>query len=198
MPLHAPQSTLRTFGVLMLCLLAFTGGAGAQINTYIQSVTPSSATDGSPLRIAVALQKSTEIQRVMLYYRQFGQTQYRVLEMILARDSAAVTIPQEDVAPPFMEVYVVAELTTGGRESRRRYVDGYRADRARERKRAAGGYVDRRAIRQLQGEGQAVPADLDCNARYAVRCAGQINAGYIRSAPLRIHGCAAKIGVHCQ
>jgi hypothetical protein len=108
------QRTLLEAGLLFLLVCV---PAEAQLNTYIQSVQTGAARDGNPLRVSVALARSTELQQVTLYYRQFGQTEYRVLEMRMARDSAVVTIPDEDVTAPMMEMYVVAETQNGQRET---------------------------------------------------------------------------------
>ncbi|MCX6137768.1 MAG: hypothetical protein NTV54_09770 [Ignavibacteriales bacterium] len=103
--------------ILVLLLMSVSTVTVAQMNTYMRSVRPGEASEGVPLRIAVELAKTSDLQRVVLYYRQFGQTEYRVLEMPVSRDSAAVVIEGNEVSPPFMEIYVVAETQTGGRET---------------------------------------------------------------------------------
>src|SRR5208283_2623627 len=70
-----------------------------------------------PLRIAVELAKSTDLARVVLYYRQFGQSEYRILEMPIIGDTASVTISEDEVTPPFMEAYVLAQTSTGASET---------------------------------------------------------------------------------
>ncbi|HTY12144.1 MAG TPA: hypothetical protein VMF88_13875 [Bacteroidota bacterium] len=91
--------------------------AYSQINTYIRAIHHGLAQEGAPLRVSVELAKSTELNRVVLYYRQFGQTEFRILEMVITSDSAVVTIPEDDVLPPFMEAYVLAQTTTGASET---------------------------------------------------------------------------------
>ena len=99
--------------ILVLCPLT----TQAQINTYLRAIRSGQAQEGAPLRVSVELVKSTELARVVIYYRQFGQSEFRVLEMPIVGDTASVVIPEEDVAPPFMEVYVQAQTPTGTTET---------------------------------------------------------------------------------
>jgi hypothetical protein len=87
--------------------------AHSQINKYIRAIHPGPAKEGAPLHVAVELAKSTDLARVVLYYRQFGQSEFRILEMPIIGDTASVTISEDEVTPPFMEAYVLAQ-TSGG------------------------------------------------------------------------------------
>ena len=89
----------------------------AQINTYVRAIRSGQAREGAPLRVAVELSKSTDIGRVVLYYRQFGQTEFRILEMQISGDTASATISEDEVTPPFMETYVMAQTATGAVET---------------------------------------------------------------------------------
>lgn len=91
--------------------------AQSQINTYVRAIRAGVSREGSPMRVSAALAKSTELARVILYYRQFGQSEFRILEMPISGDSASVTISEDEVSPPFMEVYVIAQTQTGAVES---------------------------------------------------------------------------------
>ena len=91
--------------------------AHSQINTYIRAIHTGEAREGTPLRVAVELAKSTDLARVVLYYRQFGQSEFRILEMPIIGDTASVTISEDEVTPPFMEAYVLAQTSTGVSET---------------------------------------------------------------------------------
>jgi hypothetical protein len=91
--------------------------AHSQINTYIRAIHTGEGREGTPLRVAVELAKSTDLARVVLYYRQFGQSEFRILEMPIIGDTASVTISEEEVTPPFMEAYVLAQTSTGVSET---------------------------------------------------------------------------------
>ena len=89
----------------------------AQLNTYIKGINPKNTAEQQPLVVSVGLQSSSELSRVELFYRQFGQSDFRVLEMQILRDSATTEIPAIEILPPFIEVYVVATNQNGTSET---------------------------------------------------------------------------------
>ncbi len=91
--------------------------ARSQINTYIRAIHTGEAREGTPLRVAVELAKSTDLTRVVLYYRQYGQSEFRILEMPIIGDTASVTISEDEVSPPFIEAYVLAQTSAGASET---------------------------------------------------------------------------------
>lgn len=101
---------------LILCFL-FALPLTAQINTYLRGIRPLQTTEQQPLSLSVELQQSSDIARVVLFYRQFGMSEFRSQEMQLLRDSAIAQIPASEVTAPFIEVYVVATTHTGESES---------------------------------------------------------------------------------
>ncbi len=54
------------------------------------------------------LNNAAVIERAELAYRQFGQRDYKKLEMMIAGNSAAATVPGSEIVPPFIEYYVLA------------------------------------------------------------------------------------------
>ena len=108
---------LVAFSLAAFTLLFCPVTAHSQINTYLRAIHTGQAQEGAPLRVSAELAKSTELARVVLYYRQFGQSEFRVLEMQIAGDTASAIIPEGDVAPPFMEVYVLAQTPSGTTET---------------------------------------------------------------------------------
>lgn len=102
--------------VFILCLLTALPLA-AQINTFLRAIRPQSVMERQPLSVSVELQQSSELSRVTLFYRAFGQSEYRTQEMQLMRDSAVAEIPGSDVMLPFVELYIVATTVTGAVES---------------------------------------------------------------------------------
>lgn len=80
----------------------------AQINTYIKAIRPVNGTERQSITVSAQLQQSSELSRVVLFYRQFGQSEYRSEEMQIMRDSAVAQIPANDVTPPFVELYITA------------------------------------------------------------------------------------------
>ena len=103
--------------LLAAALFIIPAGAQSQINTYLKTIQSGQAKEGMPLRVSVSLAKSTELARVVLYYRQFGQSEFRVLEMPIMGDTASVVISEDEVTPPFMEMYAMAQTQSGTTET---------------------------------------------------------------------------------
>ncbi|MFA6542442.1 MAG: hypothetical protein WCT99_12660 [Bacteroidota bacterium] len=100
-----------------LVVLGCSSTVFAQINTYIKSVSPQAVTEQQPVMLSAKLEMTSDLERVTLYYRQFGETEYKSLEMQMTRDSAFVEIPGKDVSPPFIEVYLSAQTVNGTTET---------------------------------------------------------------------------------
>lgn len=112
------KATSKLFSRCIAAVLVFAPLiANSQINTYIRAVRAGQAREKTAMRVSAELAKSTELSRVVLYYRQFGQSEFRVLEMPIAGDTASVTISEDEVSPPFMEVYVLAQTQSGAIET---------------------------------------------------------------------------------
>lgn len=104
---------MKSFIQAVIILLVLTERGYAQINTYLRSIQPLTVTEHEPLSVAVELDQSSGLTSITLYYRQFGQTEYRSEEMRLMVDSAVAEIPANDVLPPFVELYIVATDVNG-------------------------------------------------------------------------------------
>ncbi len=107
------NSIVLPFVLGLLCVTQ----VSAQLNTYIKGINPKNTTEQQPLVVSVGLQSSSELSRVELFYRQFGQTDFRVLEMQILSDSATTEIPAIEILPPFIEVYVVTTNQNGTSET---------------------------------------------------------------------------------
>ena len=105
--------TRRAVLLFLLCTLA----VSAQVTTYIKGIRPLSAPERTPITVSVPLQQSGELSHVTLYYRSFGETEFRTQEMPMQRDSASVDLPSSVVTAPFMEVYVIAVTRDGSMEA---------------------------------------------------------------------------------
>ncbi len=85
----------------------------AQVTSVISRVTAQQGVEKQPLSVAVEFTQATTVERVLLKYRRFGESEYKELEMLLAGRSATVSIPDVDVAPPYIEYYVWVSLGGG-------------------------------------------------------------------------------------
>lgn len=82
----------------------------AQISDNIVTVEASAFLANEPLRIHVELAHASTIERIELAYRIFGQSQFKRSEMEIQGNSAVVIIPTKEIAPPFLEYYLILYL----------------------------------------------------------------------------------------
>ena len=103
--------------MLPLVLFVFAAEVSGQVNTYVRAIRPASALEKKPVMVAAELQFSSNIQRVVLQYRSFGESEYTSVEMQLLRDSAVAEIPAAVMQPPFVEAYVIVTGIDGTTET---------------------------------------------------------------------------------
>jgi hypothetical protein len=97
---------------LLLSMLIFSITFG-QVSPYIVEVKVPPATEQTPLSISVDLAQNTQVQRVTIKYRQFGETEYKELEMLLSGRTAVAAIPAKVIIPPFVEYFIRLQLSDG-------------------------------------------------------------------------------------
>ncbi|MEX2191706.1 MAG: hypothetical protein WEB33_13475 [Bacteroidota bacterium] len=89
----------------------------AQIVPIVSSVKTGEAQNGQPLVVAVELSQNVGVSQVMFVYRQFGQSEFKELEMALSGRSASVSVPANAVRSPYVEYYVRVSLVGGKKET---------------------------------------------------------------------------------
>jgi hypothetical protein len=99
-----------------LILFPFTA-TYAQVSTRVVSVSPSETTADMPLTVKVELRQGESLDKVYFVYRPSGEGQYRRLEMDRVGNIAVASLPAKEVAPPFLEYYLVLVSSTGAQES---------------------------------------------------------------------------------
>ncbi len=105
---------MRLLAVLS-ALIVITVAAIAQ--PTILRVNVPAASERTALSISVDLAQNTDVQQVNLWYRGFGESEFKRLEMLVAGRSATVTLPAEVVLPPYVEYYVQLIKTNGQEET---------------------------------------------------------------------------------
>jgi hypothetical protein len=95
---------------LLTCLCAT---MQAQVSTVIVRVNVPIVSQNQPLPISVEMTPSANVERVLVRYRSFGETEYRQQEMLLAGTTATLTIPAEYILPPYIEYYIRVEMSGG-------------------------------------------------------------------------------------
>jgi hypothetical protein len=81
-----------------------------QVSQYVVEVKVPPATEQTPISISAELAQNIQVQRVLLNYRQFGETEYKELEMLLSGRTAVATLPGKAVLPPYIEYYIKFQL----------------------------------------------------------------------------------------
>ena len=98
---------------LFLFSAVFFFSAYGQVSQYVVEVKVPPATEQTPLSISVEIAQNTQVQRVLLDYRQFGETEYKEIELLLSGRTAVTTLPGKVVTPPYLEYYVKIQLADG-------------------------------------------------------------------------------------
>jgi hypothetical protein len=81
-----------------------------QVSPYVIEVKIPPASEQTSLSISVKLTQNTKIQRVLLHYRGFGETEYKEIDMLLSGRTAVATIPAKSMTPPYAEYYIEMRL----------------------------------------------------------------------------------------
>jgi hypothetical protein len=110
----------RASGILatVVCLLATAFlAAQAQVSSVVLRVNAPVVSQNQPLPISVEFTPSAGVDRVMLRYRAFGESEYKQQEMLLAGNTASLTIGAQYVLPPYIEYYILVDLAGGKTET---------------------------------------------------------------------------------
>jgi hypothetical protein len=92
---------------LLACVAVFSSVSVAQVSTKIASIAPSESEPFIPVTLTVNLLQGETIERVVLIYRPFGESQYTPVDMDIVGNVASATIPAKVVQPPGVEYYIV-------------------------------------------------------------------------------------------
>jgi hypothetical protein len=87
------------------------------VSSVILRVNVPVVSQNRPLPISVDFTPSGNVERVLLRYRGFGESEYRQQEMLLAGNSGTATIGAQYVIPPYIEYYVRVFLSNGRSET---------------------------------------------------------------------------------
>lgn len=84
----------------------------AQVSSVIIRVNTPTVSQNQPLPVSVEYTPTANVQRVLFNYRGFGETEFKQQEMLIAGNSASVTLGAQYVLPPYIEYYI--EVQMGG------------------------------------------------------------------------------------
>ena len=100
-----------TFSCLFV-LFSFSA-AWAQVQAVVTKVNVPAALEKQPLAMSVDLSRNTDVSKVRLWYRSFGESEFKDVEMLLTGRTASVTLPADIVVPPYIEYYIEVTLQQG-------------------------------------------------------------------------------------
>ncbi|MEK6754562.1 MAG: hypothetical protein AABZ02_00255 [Bacteroidota bacterium] len=109
--------SLLSFITILGLLIFVCAVTEAQISSVIVRVNVPVVSQGQPLPVSVEFTPSGRVERVLFKYRSFGETEYREQEMLLAANSATLTLSAQYILPPYVEYYVLVELGGGKTET---------------------------------------------------------------------------------
>ena len=100
-------------GAIFACVIISVSLLQAQTSPYVVETRVSAATENAPVTLSVELAQNTQIQQVVVHYRQFGETEYVEADMLVSGRVAVVTIPANFIRPPYIEYYIELRLVSG-------------------------------------------------------------------------------------
>ena len=94
-------------------ILLFALTASAQVSTVISQMNTGEAKEGEDLAVSVKLIQEVNTSQVSLFYRVFGETDFRQTELSLHGNIADGIINGSDIALPYLEVYFIVRTSSG-------------------------------------------------------------------------------------
>lgn len=103
--------------ILILIFFVLITNGYAQISNYISNVKVENPIEGESLKLSADLYNIENIYSIEIIYRTFGKSEYKNIEMIITNTQAKVTIPAEEILPPFIEYYLLIQLRNGSKQT---------------------------------------------------------------------------------
>ncbi|MBI5464106.1 MAG: hypothetical protein HY966_04025, partial [Ignavibacteriales bacterium] len=107
------MKTYQPWILLFALCVGWMSSALAQVSPYVTTVRIPDALEGHPLSISIELAQQEQIKRVVMKFRQFGESEYKELEMLISGRTAIVRLPEKSITPPYIEYFVELTLTSG-------------------------------------------------------------------------------------
>lgn len=99
------------FSIPVILLYAIT--SYAQVSTVISQINTGEAREGEDLAVSVKIIQESNTSQVSLFYRAFGETDFRQTELAIHGNMADGIIKGSDVALPYLEAYFIVKTGTG-------------------------------------------------------------------------------------
>ncbi|MEX0602471.1 MAG: hypothetical protein WD295_03960, partial [Bacteroidota bacterium] len=109
--------TFRRLRLVILSLFLLPLLSFSQIVPIVSRVTMREPVLRQPVNFTVELSQNTGVSTVFAYYRTFGASEFREMELQFTGRSASGTFPASIVQPPYFEYYVVVNMVGGRKET---------------------------------------------------------------------------------
>lgn len=108
---------MKKFVFTLLALIFSTSLLQAQASNYISAVRIGDAKEKTPVTVSADLIAAENLSGINLFFKKFGENEYRNLEMMIAGNTASVSIPAEFIVPPYLDYYILLYLKNGSTET---------------------------------------------------------------------------------
>lgn len=108
---------MKKFVFTFLALIFSTSLLQAQASNYISAVRIGDAKEKNPVTVSADLIAAENLSGINLFFKKFGENEYRNLEMMIAGNTASVSIPAEFIIPPYLDYYILLYLKNGSTET---------------------------------------------------------------------------------
>jgi len=110
---------LRTAAVVLVSSLIACAVGFAQLSERVKSVSVPEGKEGEPIPVVLEMVESSGVTQALLFYRPFGVSEFKPIEMTINGTTATVKIPGSDVIPASIEYYFT--FTVRGKEAAESY-----------------------------------------------------------------------------
>ncbi|TSA26585.1 MAG: hypothetical protein D4R68_07065 [Ignavibacteriales bacterium] len=107
----------RFFSIIIFLQLFTANQVFGQISNIVSSVKIGDAKEKLPLEISAELFSSENITNMNIAYKPFGENEFKKAEMLIAGNTASITLPAEVVIPPYLEYYLIINLRNGSTQT---------------------------------------------------------------------------------
>lgn len=108
---------MKKFIVALLIIIFSVSQLKAQASDYVSAVRIGDAKEKMPVSVSATLISPENISSVSLFFKKFGENEYRNVEMLIAGNTASATIDGEFVIPPYLDYYLLIVLKNGTTQS---------------------------------------------------------------------------------
>ncbi len=104
------KNAIYAFLLFFVAFLLLSNTIYSQKSNTVMGITNTEAKEGKDYTISLQLYQSVRPSQILIYYRSFGESEYKVGDVSLQGSSAEFTIQSEKIVPPSLECYFVIKF----------------------------------------------------------------------------------------